>query len=466
MSETESNSRTGRDVPGAERPASEVKTALAGFISDINERFAKQEERLTMLDRKSQIVRRPALSVDTNEAAPHQKAFAAYVRSGDDDALRGLELEGKAMSTAVAADGGYLVDPQTSETVKAVLKSTASIRQVANVVKVEATAYDVLIDHGELETGWADELSASTETGTGQLERISIPLYELSALPKVSQRLLDDSAFEVEGWLAGRIADKFARAEAASFISGNGVNKPTGFLTKTLVANASWTWGQHRLRGNGSGRRLRDRGPRRRDRRPRLCARCGIPRERDLRDELEDRRRGAQDQGCRWPVSLVGRALRRRARTASRLSRADRRGHAGHRRRRSGDRLRGFLGGLHGRRAPGPAHSARSVLCQAQRVVLRHQARGRGCQRLCRDQSAEVLGRLIFRRAGPSGWAGPVPSPTDRRRTWYLSSLPRCRTPHFPSRRCATIYASAPASLMAAPRMATSRPACAPRWPR
>ncbi len=261
MSETESNSRTGRDVPGAERPASEVKTALAGFISDINERFAKQEERLTMLDRKSQIVRRPALSVDTNEAAPHQKAFAAYVRSGDDDALRGLELEGKAMSTAVAADGGYLVDPQTSETVKAVLKSTASIRQVANVVNVEATAYDVLIDHGELETGWADELSASTETGTGQLERISIPLYELSALPKVSQRLLDDSAFEVEGWLAGRIADKFARAEAASFISGNGVNKPTGFLTKTLVANASWTWGSIGYVATGVGGDFETGGP-------------------------------------------------------------------------------------------------------------------------------------------------------------------------------------------------------------
>ncbi|MEL7459776.1 MAG: phage major capsid protein [Pseudomonadota bacterium] len=243
MSQSEITSRAGGDVPGPDSPASEVKTALAGFISDINERLHKQEERLTMLDRKSHAGRRPALSAAANETAPHQKAFEAYVRSGDDDALRGLELEGKAMSTAVAADGGYLVDPQTAETVKAVLKSTASIRQVANVVNVEATAYDVLIDHGELETGWADEVSASTETGTGTLERITIPLYELSALPKVSQRLLDDSAFSVEDWLAGRIADKFARAEAGAFISGDGVNKPTGFLTKSLVANDSWAWG-------------------------------------------------------------------------------------------------------------------------------------------------------------------------------------------------------------------------------
>ena len=31
-----------------------------------------------------------------------------------------------------------------------------------------------------------------TETATPQIDRITIPLHELSALPKASQRLLDD----------------------------------------------------------------------------------------------------------------------------------------------------------------------------------------------------------------------------------------------------------------------------------
>ena len=55
--------------------------------------------------------------------------------------------------------------------------------------------------------------------------------------------MLDDSAFDVEGWLAGRIADKFARAEAAAFINGDGVDKPTGILTHPAVDNDVWTWG-------------------------------------------------------------------------------------------------------------------------------------------------------------------------------------------------------------------------------
>ncbi len=234
----------------AEGPTREVKTALACFVSEIKSfnddiqcRLQQQEERLTMLDRKSLSPARPALSAAADTDAPHQKAFEAYLRSGDDDALRGIDLEGKSLTTAVAADGGYLVDPKTADVIQSVLRSNASLRAAANVVNVEATSYDVLIDHGDLGSGWATETDPASETTTPSIERISIPLHELSALPKASQRLLDDAAFDIETWLASRIADKFARAEAAAFVSGDGVDKPTGFLTHTTVDNASWSWG-------------------------------------------------------------------------------------------------------------------------------------------------------------------------------------------------------------------------------
>jgi HK97 family phage major capsid protein len=231
-------------------PAQALNAAMAGFVSDfkdfshgVNAKLQKQDDRMNKLDRKTMMNARPVLAAAAADEAPHQKAFAAYLRSGDDDALRGLELEGKALATTIAADGGYLVDPQTAETIQSTLSSTASIRSVSNVVNVDATSYDVLVDHSELGAGWATETSTITETDTPQIERISIPLHELSALPKASQRLLDDSAFDIEGWLAGRIADKFARSEADAFINGDGVDKPTGLLTYPTVADDSWTWG-------------------------------------------------------------------------------------------------------------------------------------------------------------------------------------------------------------------------------
>jgi HK97 family phage major capsid protein len=247
MSKPETKARTGEDMS----PAGELKTAMAGFMTDfrafsndIHQKLQEQDKRMSKLDRKSMIAGgRPVLASAAAEEAPHQKAFAAYLRSGDDDGLRGLDIEGKAMSSAVAADGGYLVDPQTSDIIRSTLSSTASIRAVANVVQVEATSYDVLVDHADMGAGWATETDPASETGTPQIDRISIPLHELSALPKASQRLLDDSAFDIEGWLATRIADKFARSEAAAFVDGDGIDKPEGFLTASSVDNAGWSWG-------------------------------------------------------------------------------------------------------------------------------------------------------------------------------------------------------------------------------
>ena len=255
---TETKARAGGALPPHEMtalqpaltPGAEVKTALEGFLnafrgfqSEVKQSLQHQEERLTMLDRKQMTFGRPALATSAEVEVPHKKAFAAYLRSGDDDGLRGLVLDGKAMSTAVAADGGYLVDPQTADSIRSMLVSTSSLRAVANVVQVEATSFDVLIDRSEVGSGWATETGATTETSTPAIERISIALHELSAMPKASQRLLDDSAFDVEGWLASKIATRFIRAEAGAFINGDGVDKPKGILLPAKVANASWTWG-------------------------------------------------------------------------------------------------------------------------------------------------------------------------------------------------------------------------------
>ena len=240
------------DQKAVSRPVLDVKSEMSGFLndlrgfqSDIKSRLKEQDMRLTLLDRKATAAERPTLARAAEEALPHTKAFAAYVRSGDEGALRGVELEGKALgATGTGADGGFLVDPQTAETIQGVLRNAASIRSVANVVQVEATAFDVLVDHSDLGSAWATETTSVTETTTSALDRISVPLHELSALPKASQRLLDDSAFDVEGWLAARIADKFARAEGAAFVHGDGVDKPLGFLTGTPVANTAWAWGE------------------------------------------------------------------------------------------------------------------------------------------------------------------------------------------------------------------------------
>jgi len=230
--------------------ALQTKSAINEFLRDFREfqkdvksRLSENSDRIDALGRKS-LASRPALSRAADVAAPHEKAFAAYVRSGDDDALRGLYLDEKALNTAVAADGGYLVDPQTADQIATILKGASSIRSVAKTVQVESGSYDVLIDKADFGADWVGELATQSETTTPQIERISVILHELSAMPKASQRLLDDSAFNVEEWLAERIADQFGHTESAAFVNGDGVDKPKGFLAYPIVANDAATWGE------------------------------------------------------------------------------------------------------------------------------------------------------------------------------------------------------------------------------
>ena len=225
-------------------------TEFGALQTETRSRLQGMDERMDQLDRKSAVMNRqaasgrPVLSMAADFDAPHRKAFDAYLRLGEDEGMRGLVLEGKGFSTAVNGEGGWLVDRQTSDAIRGVLVAGSSLRRLANVVQIEAGSYDVLIDRGDVGMGWQTEASAVAETGTTAIERVNIPLHELTAMPKASQRLLDDSAFDLEGWLAGRIAERFARAEAAAFILGNGSGKPRGFLAHPVVAEAGWEWGR------------------------------------------------------------------------------------------------------------------------------------------------------------------------------------------------------------------------------
>ncbi len=227
----------------AKSAATEFLASFRTFRDEMGRKVNEMGSRIDALDRKGAELRRPALATGAEATPPHVKAISAYVRRGEDEGLRALQVEAKGMNTAVAAEGGYLVDPKTAEMIGNVLRSGASIRALSRVVQVEAGSYDVLVDHTDLGAGWLDELALAGETSAPAVDRISIQLHELSAAPTASQRILDDTAFDVEGWLAERIAERFLRAEAAAFVNGDGVNKPVGFLTKGKVANDSWGWG-------------------------------------------------------------------------------------------------------------------------------------------------------------------------------------------------------------------------------
>ncbi|MDB5685370.1 MAG: phage capsid protein [Sphingomonas bacterium] len=174
------------------------------------------------------VAARPAL--DGAKASGTSVAAQAFVGNYLRRGLTG-GIETKSVVGTTGIDGGYAVPREIDEAIAATMKAISPIRAIANIVKVGSAGYRKLVTTGGTPSGWVSESAGRPETDTPDFIEIAPPMGELYANPAASQAMLDDAAFDVEGWLAQEIATEFARAEGAAFVAGNGVNKPKGFLT-------------------------------------------------------------------------------------------------------------------------------------------------------------------------------------------------------------------------------------------
>jgi HK97 family phage major capsid protein len=176
----------------------------------------------------------------------YSKAFRNYLRKGMDAGLEALQT--KALSVGSDPDGGYLVTPTMSSKIVQAIFETSPMRQLAAIETISTDALELIDDHSQAVAGWTAETAAIVETSSPTLAKRNIPTHELYAQPKATQKLVDDSAIDVEGWLSGKIADIFARTQNTAFVSGNGVGQPRGILSYA----AGTSWGQIQQVGSGS----------------------------------------------------------------------------------------------------------------------------------------------------------------------------------------------------------------------
>ena len=207
-----------------------------------NEKLQRLETTLDGLTRKAF---RPPIGGEAAYASPqaleHKAAFDAYMRRGD--VSRIARLEEKALSVGSGPDGGYTVPPEVEATINRLLKPISPIRSIAGIRTVSTNLYKRPFATQGTDSGWVAETAARPQTNTPVLAELQFPTMELYAMPAASNVILDDSIINVEEWLAEEVRINFALQEGTAFVTGDGVNKPKGFLSYTTVANASWTWG-------------------------------------------------------------------------------------------------------------------------------------------------------------------------------------------------------------------------------
>jgi len=202
------------------------------------------DETKRRLDRVALDASRPRLSGAPSEDAPareHKSAFALYMRCGESVGLKALES--KALSAGSGPDGGYLVPTPAEQEILRRLARLSPIRAIASVREISTHSLRKAYSTQGPAAGWVAEADPRPQTSNQQIVDLTFPAMELYAMPAATQTLLDDSAVDVEQWIAEEVQTVFAEQEGAAFVTGNGTDKPKGFLAYTTVADASWSWG-------------------------------------------------------------------------------------------------------------------------------------------------------------------------------------------------------------------------------
>ncbi len=137
----------------------------------------------------------------------------------------------KTLSVQSDPDGGFTVSADMSGRIVQKIFETSLVEAEVSVQEIGTDALEGTYDDQEASAAWVTEQGTRSTTNTPQIGAWRIPVHELYAMPAATQRLLDDSKVNIEAWLAGKVADKFARTLNAAYVNGTGQGQPRGFLT-------------------------------------------------------------------------------------------------------------------------------------------------------------------------------------------------------------------------------------------
>lgn len=208
-------------------------------LRSMDEKFVKEQE-AAEAEKRAKHDGEKTKTVDEMRA----QAFNAFLRNGLGELSqeeRQALAEMRAQGVGVNDKGGYTVPKEMQARIVEQMKAYGGIAQVAQILTtsdgrtIEWITADGTTEEGEL----IGENTAATEADTS-FGIANLGAKKLSSkIIRVSNELLQDSAINIESYLADRIAQRIGRAEAKYLIQGTGAGTPA--QPKGLAASVTGT---------------------------------------------------------------------------------------------------------------------------------------------------------------------------------------------------------------------------------
>ena len=196
----------------------------------------ERQERLEAMEREmaapvsAPITAKPEASVKKDEktgraADAYVKAFWTQVRAKDGVAYEVRNV----LSEGVDSEGGYLVPDEFENTLVSGLEEEGSIRSLAHVFTTSNGVHKIPVVQTKGTANWIDE-NGSYGDSDDVFGQEQIDAHKVGTVIKVSEELLNDSAFDLEKYFQEEFARRIGAKEEEAFIVGDGSKKPTGIL--------------------------------------------------------------------------------------------------------------------------------------------------------------------------------------------------------------------------------------------
>ena len=217
-------------------------TAVSGDIDRL-----QRMEQLDKVDRSQVVVTTgepETPPTDEERAGRYGEAFWAFTRRGmtrlKPDQQELLETgfsEVRAQGVGTDTLGGYTVPEEFRNTMTETMKAFGGLANLANVITT-TTGADLPWPTNDDTGNEGAILSENTVIGEQNItlgQRTLGAYMYTSKLVKLSLQLVQDSAFNLEGWLPRKLGERLGRAQAGHFATGTGVGQPLGVTTAAAV---------------------------------------------------------------------------------------------------------------------------------------------------------------------------------------------------------------------------------------
>lgn len=174
----------------------------------------------------------------TGTETKERKAFENFMRGG---AERLSDDERKAMILNNDPSGGYTVEESFASEIQKVGAEQGVIRSLAKNYKAKSGDFSIIVNPDLAGAAWITEQGSRDATTTPDFARVRPSPGGLYAVAPIGNWLLNDSAYPLAEFIVDSIGTQFGVSESAAFVSGNGVNKPMGFLSMPRVTTADAT---------------------------------------------------------------------------------------------------------------------------------------------------------------------------------------------------------------------------------